>query len=86
MGHPWGLLLKKVEVSGFIVVMDVYRSDGNQSGNQALHSCDILGREVGFPGPVVLSGLYARLCHAYLVINCCSSLVLLMLDLVTYFL
>jgi len=24
MGHPWGFLLKKVEVSDFVVVVEVY--------------------------------------------------------------
>jgi len=52
MGHPCGFLSKKVVVSDFVVVVEVYRSDENQSDIPTLHKCDILGQEVGFLGPV----------------------------------
>jgi len=47
-----GVLTEEVVVSDFVVGVEVYWSDGNQSGDQALHRCDILGREVGYVSPV----------------------------------
>ena len=47
MDHPLELWLKKVVVSGFGMVVEVYQSDGNPSGNRTLHRCGILNQKVG---------------------------------------
>ena len=52
MGHPLELSSKKVVVSDFGVVVEVYQSDENPSDNQTLHRCGILDRKVGSLSPV----------------------------------
>jgi len=39
-------------VSDFVVEVEVYQSDENQSDNQSLHRYDILDQEVGSLSPV----------------------------------
>ena len=52
MGHPWGLWSKKVVVSDFVVVVEVYQSNENLNDNQTLHRYGSLDREVDSLIPV----------------------------------